>query len=111
MKKRVRKIKRFLKICIIVCVLSTFIILGFFVKHSYNFEKSKMSEWLKISEVQQMNTLQKIIPEISDSELLVACMNKIAELPDSNEMTIRSATVLCYNGIKMNIPNDENDKK
>ncbi len=111
MKKRVRKIKKLLKIGIIICILSTFVILGFFVKYSYDFENYKMTKWVKITESQQINTLKKIVSDISDSELLIACMNKIASLPDSGEMTIRSAAVLCYNGIKMNIPNDENDKK
>ena len=41
-------------------------------------------------------------------DLMMLCMNKIADLPDSSEMIIQSAASLCYNGIKLNeIPKDE----
>jgi hypothetical protein len=34
-------------------------------------------------------------------DLLVACIDKMATLPDSGEMTIRDAASLCYTGIQL----------
>ena len=53
-----------------------------------------------------------VIKNNPDSELMLGCMNKISTLPDANEMMVRDAAVLCYNGIKLNTESDaEPDEK
>lgn len=105
-KTKFQKIKRIIKIGVASGLLLLFIFLGFFVKHKRSFENSNMSKWATLSDTQRIETLQKIIPIIEDQDLLLACMNKIATLPESSNMIIQSAASLCHNGIKLNSVSD-----
>ena len=107
-KHKLQQIKLFIKISIVVCILGMFIVLGFFVKPIRTFEKSHMKKWLTLSEQEQITTVQKIVPNAENQDLLISCITKIAELPDSNEMVIHDAAVLCYNGIKLNSKTEDN---
>ena len=105
---KIQQIKLILKISIVVCVLGIFLVLGFFVKPIRTFEKSPMKKWLSLSEQEQITTVQNIVPNAENQDLLIQCITKIATLPDSNKMIIHDAAVLCYNGIKLNSKPDEN---
>ena len=104
MKKRtkIQHIKLFIKISIVICVLFIFVVLGLFVKPGHTFENANMGKWLKLDRQQQIETVQLIIKTDESQELLLDCVTKIAELPKSDDMQIRDAVVLCYNGIKLN---------
>lgn len=106
-KSKLRLIKRFIKISIVVCILFIFIVLGFFVKPTHTFENASMKRWLKMTHDQQIATVEHVIKTPENQDLLLECITKIAELPQSGEMQIRDATVLCYNGIKLNSKSDE----
>lgn len=107
-KTKIQQIKLFIKISIVICVLFVFVVLGFFVKPTRTFENSNMKKWVNLSEQEKITTLQHIIPNAENQELLIDCVNKISGLPDSDNMIIRDAAVLCYNGIKLNTKNEEN---
>ena len=100
--KKIQQIKLFIKISIVICVLCVFVVLGFFVKPIRTFENANMKKWLNLSEQERIITVQRIVPNVEDQSLLIDCVTKIAELPNSNDMIIHDATVLCYNGIKQN---------
>ena len=104
---KIQQIKLIIKIAIVVCVLCVFLILGFFVKPIHTFEKSHMKKWLSLSEQERITTVQRIVPNAENQDLLINCITKIAELPDSNKMIINYAAVLCYNGIKLNSKSEE----
>ena len=106
---KIQQIKLFIKISIVVCVLGIFLVLGFFVKPIRTFEKSPMKKWLTLSEQEQITTVQNIVPNVENQDLLIQCITKIANLPDSNKMIIHDAAVLCYNGIKLNMESHENE--
>ena len=106
---KIQKIKLFIKISIIVVVMATFVVLGFFIKPDQYFENSNMKKWSLLSDAQKINTLNNILKDDSNQELLIQCIDKIATLPDSGEMQIRDATALCYNGIQLN--SEINEKK
>ena len=107
-KAKIQQIKFFIKLSIVIFVLSVFVVLGFFVQPIRTFEKSHMKKWLSLSEQEQITTIQRIVPNVDNQDLLIQCITKIANLPDSNKMTIHDATVLCYNGIKLNSkPNEK----
>ena len=106
-KTKFQKLKSFIKISIVVLILAVFVILGLFIKPTRTFENAHMKKWLTLSEQERITTLQRIVPNAENQNLLMDCVSKIAELPDSNEMVIHDATVLCYNGIKLNTENDE----
>ena len=95
-------IKLFIKISIVVIVVSIFIVLGFFIKPTQYFENSNMKKWTLLSDTQKINTLNNIIKDNSNQDLMIKCIDKIATLPDSGEMQIRDAAALCYGGIELN---------
>lgn len=109
MTDRIRKIKRFIKISVASGILILAIVLGFFVENSQTFEKSNMNKWSKISETQRISTVNRVVKKPENQDLLLACVDKIAQLPDASEMMIRDAISLCYNGIKLN--ENTNDKE
>lgn len=106
---RTRKIKRFIKVSVALAIIVLAVILGFFVKHSHTFENNNMQKWLEITDTQRITTLEKIVKEPENQDLIVSCVTKIAQLPDSNEMIIRDAISLCYNGIKLNRTQKQED--
>jgi hypothetical protein len=110
-KTKIQQIKLFIKISIVVCVLFIFVVLGFFVKPIRTFEKSNMKKWLTLSEQERITTVQRVVPNAENQDLLINCITKIAKLPDSNEMIIHDATVLCYNGIKLSSNQDEKEEQ
>ena len=108
---RIRKIKRFIKISVASFVILVAIILAFFVEYSHNFENANMTKWPKITTNQRVDIIRHIVKsDITNQDLLISCVDKIANLPDSQEMMIRDAISLCYNGIKLN-ENTDNDEK
>ena len=106
-KTKLQLIKRFIKISIVVGVVFIFVVLGFFVKPSPTFEKASMKKWAKLTKKQQIETIEHVVKDSENRDLLLECVSKIAALPKSGEMQIRDATVLCYNGIKLNSESDE----
>ena len=109
--EHIRKIKLFIKVSIIAVITILLIVLGFFVNHTSNFENATMKKWPGLSEQQKIDTLHRIIGNIENQELLIACVNKIAQLEEAEKMNIKSATTLCYNGIKLNSTETNDDKK
>ena len=101
-KNKIQKIKNFIKISVASGLMILFIALTFFVKHSHSFENSNMKKWGSLTDAQRLTTVRRIVPDFEYDDLFMACMNKIADLPESNNMIIQSAVSLCYNGIKLN---------
>ncbi|MBR3510911.1 MAG: hypothetical protein IKN73_02515 [Alphaproteobacteria bacterium] len=99
---RTRKIRRFIKISVALVIVFLLIISAFFVQHSRTFENNSLSKWSQITDTQRISTLERIVKESENQDLIISCVTKIAQLPDSNEMIIRDAISLCYNGIKLN---------
>ena len=115
---KIQQIKRIIKILIVLIVCCIFVVFGFFVKPIRTFENSNMKRWGTLAEQDRIMTIQRVVPNAESQDLLLECITKISALPNSNEMLIRDATVLCYNGIKFNkaiaeetSKNDEADKK
>ena len=106
-KTKIQQIKLFIKASIIIAVLSVFVVLGIFVRPAHTFENARMKKWLSLDEQQRKETIERIIKDAKDQELLIQCVTKIADLPNSNEMLIRDAVAICYNGIQMNVQKDE----
>lgn len=108
---KIQKIKLFIKTSIIVAVLTVFVVLGLFVRPVSTFENSRMKKWLVLDEHQRVSTLNRVLKDVNDKDLLFKCVDKIAQLPDSNEMLIRDAMALCYSGIQMNAQTTNSDEE
>ena len=110
-KKKLHHINLFIKISIIVAVLVVFVVLGIFLRPMWTFENSKMTKWLKLSEEQRLSTVNQVAKDIEKPDLLIKCVTKIADLSDSENMVIRDAIAICYNGIKINTAETVKDEK
>lgn len=108
-KTKIQIIKRCIKIIIALGILCVLGILGFFVKRTYAYENANMPKWMTLSEIQRVAILNRVVPGFDENsqELLIQCVTKIAQLPDSDKMSIRDSIVICYNGIKTNAGNHE----
>ena len=101
--EKIKTIKKFIKISVATGLSILLVLLILFAKPTKTFENYNMNKWSDLSEIQRMDTLQKIITEeIKNPDLLIACLDKISLLPESNNMIIQTAAALCYNGIKLN---------
>ena len=99
--------KLFMKTTIVVAILVVFVVLGVFVRPAITYENARMEKWLSLSEPQRISTIKHIIKDFDGNEILIKCVDKIAQLPDSNEMLIRDANVLCNGGIQMNLESSD----
>lgn len=108
---RIQNIKLFIKSSIIVSVLFVFIVLGIFIRPNFTFENSRVKKWQVLDEQQRISTLNRVIKNADNQELLFQCVDKIASLPNSNEMLIRDAIAICYSGIQTNAQNADSDEK
>ena len=104
---KIQKLKLFIKIFIVFVVCCVFIVFGFFIKPIRTFENSNMKKWAALAEQDRITTIQRIIPNAENQDLLLECITKISSLPNSHEMIVRDAAVLCYNGIKFNQAENE----
>ena len=86
-----------------------FIVLGIFIRPTTTFENARMGKWSKLSDAQRVSTIERVVKDFDGNELLLKCVDKIANLPNSNEMLIHDAIVLCNGGIQMNLqtPDEE----
>ena len=109
--EHIKKIKLFIKVFIVTVIIILLVVLGFFVNHTYNYENGNMKKWLTLTEQQKIDTMNSIVGMSENQELLISCVDKIAQLEESEKMNIKSATAICYNGIKLNSTEITDDKK
>ena len=97
--------KSVLKFVLGIAVLVSVFFIFFHTQNSKNLEKGTLKHWLSASNEQRVATAKVAVAGEGDIDLIVACVNKIASLPDSGEMDVNTAIVLCYTGneIKDNI--------
>ncbi len=98
----VKQLKLFIKASIIIFVLMTFIILGFFMRPNQTFENARMGKWFSLNEQQRIETINRVVPNPTNQDLLIKCVDKIAFLPHANDMQIQYAIVLCDKAIIQN---------
>ncbi len=94
-------IKKYLKIFIGVAVLILAIVVFFFAQRSGDIEGGTLKNWRSAS-LERRNAAVKILTATEENcELIVACVDKMATLPDSGEMAVRDAVSLCHTGIQL----------
>ena len=70
----------------------------FFAQRSSTLETSTLKDWRSAPMDRRISAIQIMTGADNDIELLVACVDKMATLPDSGEMMVRDAASLCYTG-------------
>ena len=93
--------KRFFKIFVGIAVLVLVVIVFFFAQRSGALETGVLKDWRASSAERRVAAAQILIGADEDVDLLVACVDKMASLPDSGQMAIRDAVSLCHTGIQL----------
>ena len=96
-----KRIKKLLLFVVGICVLLMAIFVFFRAQRSTDLEGGKLSNWRAASLERRIAAVKILRASDEDTELLVACVDKIAQLPESGEMEIRDAVALCYTGIQL----------
>lgn len=94
-------IKKYFKIFIGVSALILVVVVFFFAQRSSTLETGTLKDWRAASIESRVSAAQILTGEDRNIDLLVACVNKMAELPESGDMVIRDAVSLCYTGIQL----------
>ncbi len=94
-------LKKYFKIFIGIAVLILVVIVFFFAQRSSTLETGTLKDWRASSVERRVAAAQILTGEDKDVDLLVACITKMAELPESGEMAIRDAASLCHTGIQL----------
>lgn len=92
-------IKKYLKLFIGIGVLILVLVTFFFAKRSSVLETASLKDWRAASLDRRMAAAQIMTGADKHIDLLVACVDKMATLPESGEMAVRDAASLCQTGI------------
>lgn len=89
-------LKFFLGIAVLLAVFFIF----FHTQSSNDLAVGTLKNWAAASADQRATTTRVIVAsDDADIDLIVACVSKMATLPDSHEMIVRDAISLCHTGI------------
>ncbi|MBO5705050.1 MAG: hypothetical protein J6R99_03475 [Alphaproteobacteria bacterium] len=94
-------IKKYLKLFIGIGALILVLVVFFFAQRSSALEGGSLQEWRGASVDQRVSAAQILTGADTNIDLLVACIDKMATLPDSAEMAVRDAASLCQTGIQL----------
>lgn len=93
--------KKYFKIFIGVGVLLLVIIVFFFAQRSDSLETATLKDWRAAAMERRISAAQIMTGTTDNIDMLVACVDKMASLPDSGQMAVRDAASLCHTGIKL----------
>ena len=92
--------KSVLKFMLGVAVLLTAFFVFFRTQQSNDLSVGNLKNWAAASADQRVTTARVVVAsDDADIDLIVACVNKMATLPNSHEMIVRDAISLCHTGI------------
>lgn len=92
-------LKKYLKFFIGVAVLILAVLVFFLAQRSGDLENANLKKWRNADLDRRMAAVQILSASDEYTDLLVQCVDKIAELPDSGEMAVKDAVSLCYTGV------------
>ena len=91
-------VKKYLKLFIGIGVLILVLVTFFFAKRSNVLETGSLKDW-RAASLDRRTAVQIMTGADKHIDLLVACVDKMATLPESGEMAVRDAASLCQTGI------------
>lgn len=93
--------KTFLKFVIGVAVLVLVVFVFFRAQRSSDLETGTLNNWQAASLDRRVAAVKILAATDQYTDSIVACVDKMATLPDSGDMAIRDAVALCYTGIQL----------
>ena len=94
-------VKKYFKILVGASVLILVLVVFFFAQRSSTLETGTLKDWKAAPLDRRIAAAQILTGADKNVDLLVACVDKMASLPDSSEMAIRDAMSLCHTGVKL----------
>ncbi len=94
-------IKKYLKIIIGAGVLVTVLFVFAMSVQSGDLSTGTLQNWPSASVDERITTIRTLVGSDKDTDILVACVDKMATLPDSDQMTVADATRLCNLGLQL----------
>lgn len=64
-------------------------------------ETGTLKDWRAASVERRMAAVKILRANDDNLDILVRCVDKMATLPDSGDMTVRDATELCFMGVQL----------
>lgn len=96
-----KNVKLILKLFIGVTALLLVMVMFSCALRKGNLETDNLKVWRSASFDRRSAAVRMLTASDDDTELMVACVDKIATLPDSGEMAVRDAVSLCYTGAQI----------
>ncbi len=96
-----KNVKLILKLFIGVAALLLVMVVFSCTLRKGNLETDNLKAWRAASLDRRAAAVRMLTATDDDTELMVACVDKIATLPDSGEMAVRDAVSLCYTGAQI----------
>lgn len=93
--------KKYLKIVIGVAALVMVFLIFVLSQRSENLETSTLKKWPTASVERRTAAVKILTGSDQNVDTIVACVDKIAAMPDSGEMAVRDAASLCYTGMQL----------
>lgn len=84
-----------------IAVLIFVIIVAFFALRSNDLAGANLRTWRAASIDARMSAARVLAGIDKNIDLVVACVDKIASMPDGGEMMVRDAVALCHTGIQL----------
>ena len=95
-------IKSHIKLIIGILALGLAVFVFFMaMKSQNNLEESDLRAWLSASDTRRAAAVEILTGSSENSDLMVACISKMASLPDALKVKIRDAASLCAVGIAL----------
>lgn len=94
-------IKKYFKILVGAGVLVVVLFIFTISMRSNDLTGGTLKNWPSASTDERSATIRTLVGSDENTELLVACVDKMATLPDSEQMTVTDAARLCNLGIQL----------
>ncbi|MCL2331546.1 MAG: hypothetical protein FWC61_03315 [Proteobacteria bacterium] len=92
-------IKKHLVFAIGLAVLILVALVFFATMKAENLEDGDMRNWTGASESRRIAAVKILTGGEENTDIMVACLNKISSLPDSGKTKVKDAASLCLTGI------------
>jgi len=94
-------IKSHVKLIVGIAALLLVVSLFIFSMKSVNLENGDLKDWASSSNDRRIAAVKILTGSDENSEIMVACINRMTTLPDASKMKVKDAASLCAVGVAL----------